>query len=427
MPSSPVLIYDPKYMEMKNTFCFLALLTSAFVSAQSFEWTAKSAVTPQKEVSVVEQLAYNKAYNERQIGTAGTIAAGLEGQSTTYGETFRSGEMTASHGLLPPGTLLQVINLDNNASTTVRVNDRGQLCANCLVQLSPTAAASIGMRNYGRVSVKRVGFSNWNPTPALAGTAPTAYGSPAPVQPGATGAIRPVSVGGQTTGWQARGVDPAPAAYGGVVATYGQPAPAAAAPESAYATRLSAPAVASREVGPGTNYNQPATYSRRPVAVAAPQPYAQPSAGYQQAVPAQGTSQPSQFQAAPPQPTVQRFQARGGAVVPESYAQPSAQPSSYAAAPATYSAPAAAPTATTARTGYAIQLGAYNNELYAKNRVNELLAAGMDNIFYRSVRKADGQLINRVYAGTFPTMADAQVAAQDIRNDYRIAGIVTRM
>lgn len=77
--------------------------------------------------------------------------------------------------------------------------------------------------------------------------------------------------------------------------------------------------------------------------------------------------------------------------------------------------------------GYAVQLGAYNNELYAKNRVNQLKQSGLSNVFYLSARKTDGQIINRVYAGTFGNMAAAQQAANSIRSGYQIAGIVTSL
>lgn len=447
-------------------------MVAAFTQAQSFEWNTKSPSPAQVTPANANQAAYEKAYNERQVGMAGTYYGTAEGRQTAYGETFRNSEMTASHRLLPLGTLLQVINLDNGKRATVRVNDRGQSCADCLIQLSSTAASSIGIQGYGQVSVERVGFSNWNPVPPRQTTpAPTAYTSvssysnpsyntPAP----AGGVVRPVSIGGETVGWNAKGGEApqaAPSSYG-TVATYQQPglvrpetAPTTVTPQANTAV-LSAPSVLSREVNPATRANQPATFSRRPTVVpqttvqaapatASPQSYYQPTTTYPQpqpyynqpsyTVPQPVQQTPGQVvpqQAAPPQPTVQRFQARGGTVTPESYGQPVVNtPTAYAAVPAaTVPSPAPAPIATGApgaRTGFAVQLGAYNNELYAKNRVTQLQASGLANVFYLSSTKPDGQVINRVYAGTFPTMADAQVAATDIRNDYQIAGIVTKM
>ncbi|MEM9261183.1 MAG: SPOR domain-containing protein, partial [Bacteroidota bacterium] len=188
--------------------------------------------------------------------------------------------------------------------------------------------------------------------------------------------------------------------------------------------------------------NQPATYSRYPTTVrpqspnvAAPvyQPVRQPQAYGSVATPPatqsvvrpfQPNAQagPQQFattQAAPPAPTVARYQDQRTLPAPATYQSPtltarSVQPYNAAA------------TAAPAR-GYVVQLGAYNNELYAKNRVNQLRQAGLTNVFYRSANKADGQVINRVYAGTFASMADAQTESNNIRLAHGIAGIVTSL
>lgn len=456
---------------MKYLLCTFFFAATFSLAAQSFEWTAKSA--PETVSPVANQAAYEKAYSERQVGMAGTYYGNYDGRPTAYGETFRSANMTASHRLLPLGTLLQVINLDNGRRATVRVNDRGQECADCLIQLSSTAAASIGIQGYGQVSVERVGFSNWNPAPpAKAAPSPAVtYRNPAPMN----GRVSPVTVGGNTTGWTPRGAvttQQAPTAYGSTP-TYQQnatPTPGTVRPGNVAV--LSAPSVLSREVDPATRANQPATFSRRPTVVPqaqqttvpqytppaatvqtyrAPQTYQAPT--YQQPPAYQPenrytTPRPVQLspgqvtpqQAAPPQPTVQRFQSRGGTVRPQSYGQQPTKTNSYQAAPAAYAAvpqpkavtplatntaPAPAPAASP--TGFAVQLGAYNNAVYAQNRVNQLKASGLDNVFYVAATKADGQVINRVYAGTFSSMADAQVASIDIRNDYQIAGIVTKM
>lgn len=95
-----------------------------------------------------------------------------------------------------------------------------------------------------------------------------------------------------------------------------------------------------------------------------------------------------------------------------------------APAPATYDEVVAAP-ANAER--YAIQLAAYTNETYALRRVNELKEQGLEDVYYRSVKKDDGQTINRVYSGTFETAGSAQEAAEKIRSSYNIAGIVAKM
>jgi cell division septation protein DedD len=84
----------------------------------------------------------------------------------------------------------------------------------------------------------------------------------------------------------------------------------------------------------------------------------------------------------------------------------------------------ATPTTNAARQ-YVVQLGAYNNENYAKARVEQLNQMGLSSVFYRSIQKPDGQMINRVFAGTFASMAEAQQAGKIIQGTYQIAGIAS--
>ncbi len=449
---------------MKHLLIVLALCAFTDLSAQSFEWNSKSPSSPHpNEVQPAQSslATYEKAYNERQNGMAGIYNPNLNGSSTVYGETYKSTELTASHTILPLGTLVRLVNLDNNRNVTVRVNDRGQECPDCLVMLSQAAADQLGINYRGRVSVERVGFSNWNPAPPLATTpAPMAYGNPAPVTyrntpaaGGQPGVVRPVTIEGEAYGWQAKGNDhrpasygtPQPTAYGQATsapqtysrpATYGNPAPSSDNYAVMSAPQSNSGSVMSREVYPAAT--QPnITYSRRPTTVTpqpaavsttpSPQATVQPQV-YQSAPRAYGTTpQPTTIsQAAPPPSTVVRYQENRTVQAPPTYQTPA--PSVYGSTTTARGVSQPATTAlATAPSGYAIQLGAYNNELYAKNRVNQLKQAGLSNVFYLSARKNDGQIINRVYAGTFGSMADAQLAANNIRTGHQIAGIVTSL
>ena len=114
---------------------------------------------------------------------------------------------------------------------------------------------------------------------------------------------------------------------------------------------------------------------------------------------------------APPTPTVPgaRQSARGGDATPST--------------PAT-----AAPSPATVTTGaYAVQLAAYNNQTYAQRRVEELKEQGIADVYFRSVTKPTGEVINRVYAGSFVNVTEAQAAAKAIQNEHNIAGIVAKM
>lgn len=429
---------------MKYLILFaLALGTLSSVQAQTFQWNTKSPQLAENEVNPNDpaRVAYEQAYNQRQSGTAGVYNPGVEGQRTAYGETYANKQMTASHPVLPLGTLVRVQNLDNGRTASVRINDRGKECADCLITLSQAAANQLGLTYRGRVTVERTGFSNWNPAPApttAPASAPTyAQGSPYP-----NGQVAQPVVINRNPQWASRGGETAsygsqPATYGSAPA-YGQQPRTATVPAGEYAT-LNAPAVPSvmsREVQPPSVDNQPATYSRYPAAQ--PRVYGQTNAqayeptpyGYQQpAAPAAPQQQPAPVvqQATPPAPTVIRYQQNRTVAAPTTYQTPAPRVYGSVAAPVakgpeTPPAAAAAP-----ERGYVVQLAAYNNEMYAQNRVRQLQQMGLSNVFYRAAVKSDGQTINRVYAGTFATMAAAQQASKVIRSNYDIAGIVSSL
>lgn len=90
---------------------------------------------------------------------AGTKMAGLasfytEGERTANGEKFDTHELTAAHPTLPFGTKLRVTNVATGRSVTVRVNDRGPYGPGRVVDVSYSAAQSLGMVGKGIANVK---------------------------------------------------------------------------------------------------------------------------------------------------------------------------------------------------------------------------------------------------------------------------------
>lgn len=413
-------------MKLQYIALFLLLGPIGALSAQSFEWTAKS--TQSREVQ--PNADYTQAYNQRQTGQAGVYSANAQGSRTVSGEAYVNSQLTASHPLLPVGTILRVQNLDNGRSVSVRINDQGRECPDCLLLLSQAAATELGINYRGRVVVERTGFSNWNPTPpnrqaTVNGTAPT-RNAPAPV-------TQPVTV---NRDYASRGGVPTPTAYGPrqtsrTPTTYSRVQGRGYTPvggnEFARLGTASQPSVMAREVEPAPVNRQPTSYGRTPTAYQPTPSYQQPTDYYQRTVPVQ---QPNVRQAAPPPSTVARIQQQRTVPAPINYQTPAAQPNAYGSSPTLVARGAATVTSTAPAVpanGYAVQLGAYSNEVYAKNRVVELSNLGLENPFYKSFVKADGQVINRVYVGTFPTIAAAQSAAKNIQAGYQIAGIVTRL
>jgi len=75
-------------------------------------------------------------------------------QQTANGENFNPNALTAAHPTLPFGTRLRVTNLATGRSVTVRVNDRGPFVPGRVVDVSYSAAETLGIVERGVAKVK---------------------------------------------------------------------------------------------------------------------------------------------------------------------------------------------------------------------------------------------------------------------------------
>jgi peptidoglycan lytic transglycosylase len=89
-----------------------------------------------------------------QIGKASWYGRRFQGHRTASGEAFDLNMLTCAHRTLPIGTLLRVTNLSNSRSIMVRVNDRGPIPGNLIVDLSYAAARSLGFAGKGNARVR---------------------------------------------------------------------------------------------------------------------------------------------------------------------------------------------------------------------------------------------------------------------------------
>jgi rare lipoprotein A len=92
-----------------------------------------------------------------KIGMAGIYR--LDGRTTASGEVYNRNGLTAAHRSLPFGTIVKVTNLRNQRAVTVRINDRGPSVGSGLIDLTPRAAAAIGLHgiSVGQVRIDVVG------------------------------------------------------------------------------------------------------------------------------------------------------------------------------------------------------------------------------------------------------------------------------
>lgn len=89
-----------------------------------------------------------------EFGIASWYGKFFQGRTTASGEPYNQNAMTCAQRNLPLGSLIRVTNLRNNRSVVVRVNDRGPVPQDRVVDLSRAAAERLGFSQKGLAPVK---------------------------------------------------------------------------------------------------------------------------------------------------------------------------------------------------------------------------------------------------------------------------------
>jgi rare lipoprotein A len=106
---------------------------------------------------VAQQAAATTRHSHwHQIGRASWYGREFQGRATASGETFNMNSMTCAHRSLPLGASVLVTNLRNHRSVLVRVNDRGPVPQNRVIDLSYAAARMLGFRGLAPVRIDLV-------------------------------------------------------------------------------------------------------------------------------------------------------------------------------------------------------------------------------------------------------------------------------
>ena len=87
-------------------------------------------------------------------GIASYYSNDFNGRRTADGELFDNSKLTAAHRTYPFGTVVRVTNLATNASVEVRINDRGPVKRERVIDLTQAAARAIGIVQAGLGRVK---------------------------------------------------------------------------------------------------------------------------------------------------------------------------------------------------------------------------------------------------------------------------------
>lgn len=96
----------------------------------------------------------NKGRHWLQVGLASWYGKYFQGKKTANGESYDMNGLTCAHRSLPLGSWIRVTNLRNRQSVFVRVNDRGPMPEDRIVDLSYGAAKAVGLTSRGIAKVK---------------------------------------------------------------------------------------------------------------------------------------------------------------------------------------------------------------------------------------------------------------------------------
>ncbi|MGF1748528.1 septal ring lytic transglycosylase RlpA family protein [Vibrio cionasavignyae] len=94
------------------------------------------------------------ARKHQLTGLASWYGSKFHGRLTASGEKYNMRALTAAHKTLPFGTVVRVINTENNKSVDVKINDRGPYVKGRTIDLSQKAFEKVGSIKQGVVPVR---------------------------------------------------------------------------------------------------------------------------------------------------------------------------------------------------------------------------------------------------------------------------------
>ncbi|HVP41961.1 MAG TPA: septal ring lytic transglycosylase RlpA family protein [Terriglobales bacterium] len=127
------------------TLAILLLVATLGAAPASNSSTRSPANTPSAE---------NAAPKPYQVGKASWYGKQFHGKTTASGEAYDMFQFTAAHRQLPLGTWVKVTNMRNGRWLIVRVNDRGPVPTNRIIDLSYGAAQMLEFRAKGIEKVR---------------------------------------------------------------------------------------------------------------------------------------------------------------------------------------------------------------------------------------------------------------------------------
>ncbi len=106
-----------------------------------------------EEIPKLEEISH-QLIRSTSFGQASWYGDEFEGKKTASGEIYDRHELTAAHRTLPFDTMVRVTDMVTNKSTVVRINDRGPLIKDRIIDLSYEAAKRLGLLHRGKTDVR---------------------------------------------------------------------------------------------------------------------------------------------------------------------------------------------------------------------------------------------------------------------------------
>uniref|UniRef100_A0A7V5CTP6 Probable endolytic peptidoglycan transglycosylase RlpA n=1 Tax=Acidobacterium capsulatum TaxID=33075 RepID=A0A7V5CTP6_9BACT len=128
------------------------MILAGLAGAQASTPTIHPALQAEHAAPAVKRV--RRHHHWYQIGIASWYGKFFQGKETASGEPYNMNAMTCAHRTLPLGSLVRVTNLRNDKSVVVRVNDRGPMPENRVIDLSYAAAGFLGLRHSGTAPVR---------------------------------------------------------------------------------------------------------------------------------------------------------------------------------------------------------------------------------------------------------------------------------
>lgn len=143
---------------LATTFLWLtAIVSIGATAAQAVAKTVGKDKAP-RERRIQANRSHHKKFKVRSApameGTASWYGHRFHNRKTASGKAFNKNALMAAHRTLPFGTLVRVVNLDNDSSCIVEITDRGPYVGHRIIDVSEAAATKLGFNNRGTAHVR---------------------------------------------------------------------------------------------------------------------------------------------------------------------------------------------------------------------------------------------------------------------------------